>query len=51
MSNTDSDKIAAQLGWRINMKVTGDLRSSTTPTFVALNSPTATRPAQDGSVR
>lgn len=49
MSNTELDTIAAQLGWRISMKVTGDLKSASA-SFVKLNSPTVNL-AQDGTVR
>lgn len=49
MSNTELDKIAAQLGYRISLKVTGDLKSASA-SFVKLNSPDANL-AQDGSVR
>ncbi|SLI19213.1 Uncharacterised protein [Mycobacteroides abscessus subsp. abscessus] len=49
MSNTELDKIAAQLGYRISMKVTGDLKSASA-SFVKLNS-SAANLAQDGSVR
>lgn len=44
MSNTNSDKIAAQLGWRINMKVTGELKSASA-SFVKLNSPALLDPS------